>query len=177
MAIIRGDRLPQRLKDEVLRAYGYRHTVENEARERAWLHGTPPPTSARVTDAQWLRDHAFHVNDGLLAHTYAEPAVMARDDGRRNPAGRSRRNPNGVEALSWPMSWHTGKTTKAAFKEHCKKLAGRCDVGVWGDGRPGTLIELPAGRYVVYGGTSNPNRSPAKWYANVAVSPSGVTIT
>ena len=75
MKLIRGDNLSPTNKAEVLRAYVYRLTTENGYPQRN-------PCNARVpaiTDAQWLREHAFHVTRaGTLSrkHTYAQPACM-----------------------------------------------------------------------------------------------------
>jgi hypothetical protein len=82
--LIRGDRLSPEVRDEVLRAYGYRWTVENEKLARAWLGfaGAPlPVSSATQTDAEWLAEHAFGVNkDGRLsARRHAAPATNSPD--------------------------------------------------------------------------------------------------
>jgi hypothetical protein len=63
--LIKGDKLPRAVKEEVLRSYVYRH-----------LDTTCP------TDDVWLAKHAFYVtNAGELsrAHHRCEPACLAED--------------------------------------------------------------------------------------------------
>ncbi len=81
--IIRGDRLNAELRAEVLNAYGYRWTHENEARARNWHFISARPTMALISDEQWLREHAFRVTvkghlDKRIRH--AMPAFFADDD-------------------------------------------------------------------------------------------------
>ncbi len=60
MKLVRGDKLPEHMKEEVLRAYIYRITPEDE----------------------YLKDNAFYVTDkGCLSrrHKHSEPAYMATD--------------------------------------------------------------------------------------------------
>jgi hypothetical protein len=82
--IIRGDRLNAELRAEVLRAYIYRWTSENEHRLTAW-HGIKScPTMPLISDAQWLREHAFRVTvKGHLdqRRRHALPACLATDAG------------------------------------------------------------------------------------------------
>lgn len=89
--LIRGDRLSSETRAEVLSAFGYRWTVENEERslrwrvpigrtKRSWRRPQPP----LLTDAEWLRAHAFHVNrDGRLAR---RPARCENADWAPTPA-------------------------------------------------------------------------------------------
>lgn len=67
--LIRGDRLLPEARAEVLAAFGYRWTVENESRAREWSGPYPPETRpAMRSDAEWLREHSFYVNrDGSLS--------------------------------------------------------------------------------------------------------------
>lgn len=77
--LIRGDRLKPETRAEVLRAYGYRWTHENETRARLWF-GARVPTAPLVSDAEWLRTHAFSVRkDGKLNQRarFCFPAYMA----------------------------------------------------------------------------------------------------
>lgn len=75
-----GSELPEATKREVLSAYGYRWTIENEARARQWHGaGTTPPQSL-PTDAAWLADHAFATTrSGRLNRSvnHSFPAFMA----------------------------------------------------------------------------------------------------
>jgi hypothetical protein len=81
--LVRGDKLSESARREVLESHGHRWTVENEARARRWHWAATidPPRIPLVTDAQWLREHAFHVvRDGsrLMANRrHAEPACLA----------------------------------------------------------------------------------------------------
>jgi hypothetical protein len=76
MKLITGDKLPQAARAEVLRAFIYRPTTENGYPKRN-------PRGARVaavTDAEWLKTHAFYVtNAGKLAknRNHAVPARLA----------------------------------------------------------------------------------------------------
>jgi hypothetical protein len=78
--LIKGYRLNDRQRRDVLNVFGYRWTVENMPRAKLWT-GKPWPTVTPVTDEQWLRDHAFHfVKSGTrlkAGRHYAEPAYMA----------------------------------------------------------------------------------------------------
>lgn len=86
--LIRGDRLAPATRDEVLRAFGYRWTVENETRAREWTNWERGANAAfsqpkpMLLDAEWLRAHAFWCNrDGRLTanRRSAEPADWAPD--------------------------------------------------------------------------------------------------
>lgn len=80
--LVRGDQLPSNLRREVLARYPYRWTSDNPARERAWSRIEGAPTIPLVSDAQWLRDHAFYVTRrGTLdkRRTHAEPAYMTEE--------------------------------------------------------------------------------------------------
>lgn len=59
--LVRGDRLSESARREVLAAYGYRWTVENEARARHWYGNKGMPRVALITDVEWLAAHAFDV--------------------------------------------------------------------------------------------------------------------
>lgn len=103
--VIRGDKLPHHLQEEILRRFVHRWTTGNT--QRASVYGVCPhcgvaggkpsktnvacrqvhPTLPLISDAQWLREHAFHVTKaGRLdaRHAHAEPHYMA-DDARPNP--------------------------------------------------------------------------------------------
>jgi hypothetical protein len=81
--LVRGDKLSESARRQVLEAHGHRWTVENEERARRWHCAATidPPHAPLVTDAEWLREHAFHVvRDGsrLMANRHhAEPACLA----------------------------------------------------------------------------------------------------
>ena len=81
MRLVTGINLNARCRAEVLSAYGYRWTVENERRAREWYRtgGHEPPTCELVTDARWLQDHAFYVVPDRLSlnRRHAEPAYLA----------------------------------------------------------------------------------------------------
>jgi hypothetical protein len=85
--VIRGDKLPYRLQQQVLARFVYRWTTGNSQRESAWRGISGKPTIPLISDAQWLKEHAFHVTKaGQLdaRHAHAEPHYMA-DDARPNP--------------------------------------------------------------------------------------------
>lgn len=77
MSWIAGDKLTPTQGLAVLNAYGYRWTIENQARARQWLGGARGvPTISLVTDAEWLADHAFYVTrQGEISrrHRYCMP--------------------------------------------------------------------------------------------------------
>ncbi len=79
--LITGDKLTSDNRRAVLASYVWRWTHENLATATAAyskLKGGPP-TMQPVSDAQWLREHAFYVNkDGSLnrRRRYAEPRWM-----------------------------------------------------------------------------------------------------
>ncbi len=106
MKTIQGDKLPARLQREVLARFVHRWTHENakqtyggkcpgceqSTRGGFIVTGTPDKPKAwtreewhayhkpLTTDAEWLKDHAFHVTSkGELSnrHHFAEPAYMA----------------------------------------------------------------------------------------------------
>jgi hypothetical protein len=80
--LIRGDRLLPPTRAEVLSAYGYRWTVENQSRAEGLFDVRAAPGSITSTDAEWLRAHAFWCNrDGRLTanRKSAEPADWASD--------------------------------------------------------------------------------------------------
>lgn len=87
--IIRGDKLPYHLQQEVLRKFIYRWTSDNTQRDYAWSKISGKPRIPLITDAQWLREHAFHVTKAGkldLRHHHAEPGFMAKENGvRSNP--------------------------------------------------------------------------------------------
>ena len=62
--LVRGDKLNASQKREVLSAFGYRWTTQNEGRARNWYAAgkSEPPRAPLVSDEQWLREHAFHFN-------------------------------------------------------------------------------------------------------------------
>jgi hypothetical protein len=57
----RGTDLSNQARHDVLNAYGYRWTVENETRARAWYKDHKSPTGPPVTDEQWLAGYEFLV--------------------------------------------------------------------------------------------------------------------
>jgi hypothetical protein len=91
--LLKGDKLNSSQRQQVLSAFGYRWTKENETRARSWYKssGFHPPMTALQTDDQWLKEHAFHfTKDGSrLAgnRKYAEPSFMAED----NPGNKKSR--------------------------------------------------------------------------------------
>ncbi len=77
--LIKGNQLSQKTRQEVLRAYIYRWTSENDRRASAYAT-LSTPTIPLQTDEEWLAEHAFYVNkDGSLSrnHSHAEPAFLA----------------------------------------------------------------------------------------------------
>lgn len=80
--LVRGDKLAPATRADVLRAFGYRWTTENEGRARSWYAAgkLDPPTMPLVSDAAWLAAYAFHVRkDGKLdaRRRAAVPANLA----------------------------------------------------------------------------------------------------
>jgi hypothetical protein len=95
--LIRGDKLTQRQREQVLAAFIYRWTTGNKQRTQVYkcelcdirtpyvntqsANGHSHPTIPLQTDDQWLAEHAFHfVADGsrLMANRrHAEPVFMA----------------------------------------------------------------------------------------------------
>jgi hypothetical protein len=79
MKLIKGDDLNQTQTEQVLSAFIYRWTSDNNARERVWAN-ISKPTIPLVSDNQWLKDHAFwFINDGsrLATRHHAEPVYMS----------------------------------------------------------------------------------------------------
>jgi hypothetical protein len=103
--LVRGDRLPFHLQQEVLRAYVHRWTFENEhriAHQREALRARGVEPVPLVSDAEWLTQHAFWVTKaGKLdaRRKHAEPGSLARENSRRT------RNP-----MLAAEAWH-GKGT------------------------------------------------------------------
>jgi hypothetical protein len=96
---VRGSDLTPAAKRQVLGAYGYRWTVENERRAREWFHssGHEPPRAALVTDAQWLADHSFAITSRgelSLRDKWAAPHYMA------NPSRRATKKAYATEVAS-----------------------------------------------------------------------------
>lgn len=82
--LIRGDELTLHQRRLVTAAFSYRWTHENVNRKWAWSAvEAGPPRIPLQTDAQWLRDHAFHfVRDGSrlsCRHRFCEPRYLAND--------------------------------------------------------------------------------------------------
>lgn len=70
---IQGSKLSPALQARVLRMYANRWTYENAASLKHW---TQHPTNALISDAEWLRTHAFYVTlTGALDRrvTHCEP--------------------------------------------------------------------------------------------------------
>ena len=80
MKLIKGSNLNRQQVDQVLSAFIYRWTTGNNAIERVYQK-ISRPTIKKITDNQWLNDHAFwFVNDGSrLARNrnHAEPHYLA----------------------------------------------------------------------------------------------------
>ena len=86
--IVRGDKLPFHLQQEVLRKFIYRWTTGNTQRVSAWSGISGKPRIPLISDEQWLRKHAFHVTKaGKLdeRHHHAEPYFMADDWKKGDP--------------------------------------------------------------------------------------------
>ena len=85
MPCVNGSKLSDSARREVLSAFGYRWTAENEKRARQWYKTSKmePPTAPLISDGEWLDQHAFHVvkdSTRLSARLcHAEPACMADD--------------------------------------------------------------------------------------------------
>ena len=85
--LVRGDKLTPAARAEVLRAFIYRWTKDNERRESVRRGISGKPTIPLISDAQWLREHAFMVTkSGELSrsHRYAEPHYMTANPHRKN---------------------------------------------------------------------------------------------
>jgi hypothetical protein len=92
--LVRGDQLPSDLRREILARYLYRWTSDNQERERAWRGIKGAPTIPLVSDAQWLREHAFYVTDrGTLDKRKkgAEPAYMMEHESPGKPQHATRK--------------------------------------------------------------------------------------
>ena len=71
MKQVYGNHLSERLKREVLNAYGYRWTVENRERARNWYGRLGTPTMPLITDEEWLACTEFWVtNAGELSNRH-----------------------------------------------------------------------------------------------------------
>lgn len=117
---VRGDKLPYNLQQEVLRKYIYRWTSGNTQRESAWAGVSGKPRIPLITDAQWLKEHAFHVTkkgELDLRHHHAEPHYMADDWKKGDPLP----NPllQTVFAANPPVSDQWGRMTG---KQRAKSL-------------------------------------------------------
>jgi hypothetical protein len=82
MKLITGDKLTDAQRQEALRRFIYRHTIENQSQERRLLacSGFKPSSIPPTSDGQWLTDHAFYIRkDGQLASkpNHCEPASLA----------------------------------------------------------------------------------------------------
>jgi hypothetical protein len=80
--LVRGDKLGQNVRREVLSAFVRRWTFENAGAENVIRNrATCTDPIPLVSDADWLADHAFHVTqDGsrlMRNRRYAEPALLA----------------------------------------------------------------------------------------------------
>jgi len=84
MRLVRGDKLPEDLKKQVLTSYAYRMTVESAER---WPHinrymRQNGYKAQLIGDEQWLKEHAFYVTRGrTLAKNrkHCEPGYLAND--------------------------------------------------------------------------------------------------
>lgn len=76
--LIRGENLTEAQRENVLAAYVYRNTHENlAARPLVFTHGPMRTCRVFMTDDQWLREHAFHINAHDVPSGHAEPAYLA----------------------------------------------------------------------------------------------------
>jgi len=117
MALVRGDRLTANQRKHVLAIFLHRWTHENARR----TYGGRCPACVQqeqcggeivvsgkpwhdyhvplMTDAEWLRNHAFHITvQGQLSrrYSYCEPASLA-DDGKFHSCG----NDNDKGTMKW----------------------------------------------------------------------------
>ena len=68
MKLVRGDKLTESARKEVLSTYGYRWTSDNPQRSIWWQKEIEKPRIPTCTDEEWLRNHAFWcINEGRLA--------------------------------------------------------------------------------------------------------------
>jgi len=79
--LIKGADLNYLQRQQVLAAYGYRWTKDNQQREHFWAGIEGAPTIPLISDSQWLKEHAFHfTKDGsrlMVNRRHAEPEFMA----------------------------------------------------------------------------------------------------
>jgi hypothetical protein len=79
--LIKGENLNYQQRQQVLNAFGYRWTKDNQQRSHFWRNIQGAPTIPLISDAQWLKEHAFHfLKDGSrlsITHRHAEPVYMA----------------------------------------------------------------------------------------------------
>lgn len=109
--LVRGDQLPSDLRREILAKYPYRWTSDNSARERVWRNIEGKPTIPLVSDAQWLREHAFYVTDrGTLdkrRNQHAEPAyLIEHEPAKTQHATRKSRDPLWYE---WAVNYRDAR--------------------------------------------------------------------
>lgn len=72
--LVKGERLTLAQRRQVLEAFGYRWTIENERRARQWLGSIAAP----ISDDEWIRLHAFHCTEsGAIILRHAEAARLA----------------------------------------------------------------------------------------------------
>ena len=70
MQMIRGDKLPYDLRNEVLRSYIYRWTKDNHQREIVY-RSIEKPTIPLISDNEWLAKYSFYVTkQGKLSTKY-----------------------------------------------------------------------------------------------------------
>jgi len=82
--LVRGDKLPEKLRAEIIRAYVHRMTIGNALAHPHHVEymrqgGYALPL---ITDAQWLAEHAFYVTKrGTLdrRRRHCEPAFLAEE--------------------------------------------------------------------------------------------------
>lgn len=82
MHYVIGTNLQPSTKQDVLSTFGYRWTVENEARAKDWHHVKRGPF-INETDVEWLARYSFAVKtDGTLdrRHGSAYPASFAAEE-------------------------------------------------------------------------------------------------
>jgi hypothetical protein len=98
--LVRGDKLTDAQRRQVLNAFIYRLTFENQRQHPAQVK----QAGGRVTmsDGQWIREHAFRfTKSGQLSGRWAEPHFLAE-----NPAGiraQVRRLPSGQVQIKIPL--------------------------------------------------------------------------
>ena len=82
--LIKGENLTEAQKGEVLNAYGYRWTIENQKRAalRSFHIQKNLPKDMLISDWQWIKDHAFYITQkGHLdaRRRHCEPAFMVEE--------------------------------------------------------------------------------------------------